>query len=492
MKNIKKLLTFVLSFGVLCLFACKNPVDSSLNESSFGSSFFETESFLSESSEEKQYVAELICVSDIIHAALGTTDYLDEFNEEILDIAGEKYGVLNLVSIDIDEFSIAQEGKIVLSVVVKGAENEEPAIITYEGDTTKYETLYRLAYEKEDYIAEILAEKGLTMDSEVEKDSEVHLDLAETFAGVKNDFNSGKTAFANLSAEDFKEPEPVKPIEYVTVQSIVDEVFKDIDVDADVKETAQAIFTTRVAAGIKMNNLLAVDYDKTAGDYVIYVESESSTGAKNINSFKAENAYPLNSIYLDMSKDFDGYIARTLGEKGLNLTDQVEDGSIEESELVSYFEGIRENYETQKTAIEKTTKTNITAKGLFTIADFDTTKMSELGITSMNAFAEALLNNENGDGYDQVAGWTMDDVVATYVSDFTTESINYTSKTDILVITKNGIYNYETWTQRIYGDTTDRYSMILSDNQNVDILNTTQVVTLSDNAIVFDENGQRI
>lgn len=494
-ENIKALYAVSLSIGltlgsVSLLASCD--INASEMSGTQSSSVVTPPASESAPSDGNEIVVETVLVSEVIDEKLGTRDYRDEFNSSILNVVGEKYGILNLVSIDFDEVTIAEEGKITLSVVTKSAENGEAILITYEGDTTKYETFYRLAYEKDELIAEMLTGRGLTLELEIAKNSTVQNVVEGIFAKVIADFDSGKKEFENISAEDFKEPEPPKEIVYVSVRSIVDEVFKDVDVDADIKETAQTIFTTKAASTVKMKKLLAFDYDKETGNCVIYNELQSSSGSKNINSLTIENIYSTCPDYLDMASNMEEYIAEKIADKGINLTDQIEEGSTDESELISYFEGIREEYKEQKSVLESTQSSKIIYKGLFSIADFDSTKMSELGITSMNAFAEALLNNENGDGYDQVTGWTIDDVIATYVSEFNSESIDYVSRTNILIVTSNGIYDYSISTQRYYGNTTDRYSMILTDDPNVYVTSAEQVASLSSGSVVFDENGQRI
>ena len=89
-------------------------------------------------------------------------------------------------------------------------------------------------------------------------------------------------------------------------------------------------------------------------------------------------------------------------------------------------------------------------------------------------------------------GWTMDDVVATYVTDFGGQGIDFSSSVNFLIITKTGIKNYKLFAQRGYADSTNRYSMILNNNPNTGVLSVTDKAQYTSNAIVYDNEGNQI
>lgn len=283
--------------------------------------------------------------------------------------------------------------------------------------------------------------------------------------------------------------------QYVTVREIVDEVFAGIDFDANIKGTIETLFKTKMLEKMELAKVLAFDYEiGTDGKFAYYFENFDTSINKSKVLIHTVNADTTKlQTYLEMSKDFEGYIASCLEENNLDFSSTVMGGAADEIELRSKLNNIKSQYLEQKSAIEATNKQNIMMNILFasptTLTD---AHMAELGITDYNAFANMLLTNQNTEGLDQVTGWTMEDVIATYISDFSAEGIDYSSGANILVVTNAGIYQYEMRTVRSYGDTTDRYSMLLNDSEKTRLKTIEQKAIYSENAVVYDENGERI
>jgi hypothetical protein len=187
-----------------------------------------------------------------------------------------------------------------------------------------------------------------------------------------------------------------------------------------------------------------------------------------------------------MSDDYKEWIEEKTGKV---MTSNVEKDSEELTQLQTQIINLKTTYEAEKETLEATSKDKIVGTTVFSPETLDATKKSELGITSMNAFAEALLNNKNGEGYDKVTGWTSDDVIATYVGGFSSENIYGVSGFDILIMLDTGIIKTRIETTRENNSNEDRYKMLLEDDNKVEVIEVNQVINYENNSMIFDSNG---
>ena len=243
-----------------------------------------------------------------------------------------------------------------------------------------------------------------------------------------------------------------------------------------------------------LRKMLAFEYNvvNEIGECVFYAEykSKNSIDKSYISTFTVSHQNIFNFIFLSI--DFESKVSEILNSLDNNINSSIVKDSIDETQIYAKLTQLKDAYLSEMAQLESTEKANIVTNTLFTTKIFLTDEMNDIGITSTNAFAEALLNNTRGDGYDKVTGWTMDDVVATYVGEFSDEAIDYSSGVNFLIITKNAILNYRIWTQRAVGDTRDRYSMILNNSADTGVTSVTTSAEFSENAVIFTQDGIRI
>ena len=243
------------------------------------------------------------------------------------------------------------------------------------------------------------------------------------------------------------------------------------------------------------NKVYAIDFEISQdGHFTFYAENEmNSTGKIFINSFAITGNTNQYKNFLNLTSDNrDSFISGILNDYSLNANSQIVKGSDVENNLRAELMNVANQYNDEKTVIENTDKNSIKAVTMFSPKKFTQQEMSELGINDLNSFAEALLNNTRGEDFDQVQGWTMDDVVATYVGEFSGEAIDYSSSVNILVITKKGIINHEVWVQRYHGATDNRFGMILSDNPNTGVRCLEEKVIFGENVVLFSNNDGNV
>ncbi|MBO5356260.1 MAG: hypothetical protein J6A95_00690 [Clostridia bacterium] len=426
-------------------------------------------------------------VSQIVDDVVGKKDFETVFNNALFEVASKKYESEDIKNIDVVSFTANKNGKLVLTITLERDGAEETEQLTYEGDTTKLEDFFDLGTNKSNAIDKILSNYDVSTSDKIVLDSQKHEEIEKQLEDKLNAFDEQTQLFKGISAEELIEKEDEKPIEYITAQEIVDEAFADIDFDADLMETVQTLFATRAPTN-KLNKIYAVDYDIAEdGYFTFYVESEFNKSifirgyTVNSNTNKLLNYLNLNS------KSKEKIINEILNQYSLNEHSEIEKGSDIEATIREVLNNIIVNYKNEKKLLESTEKANIKSSAIFNPKQFTQQEMEELGIENMNAFAEALLNNTRGEGFDQIEGWTMEDVVATYVGEFSGEAINYKSRVNILIITKQGMYDYELWTQRHYGSTENRYGMILSDNPNTGMKSIEEKAQFGDNVILYSD-----
>ena len=399
-------------------------------------------------------------VEDIVDEYFGDKDFAKEFNLALIDLVAKKVDISKVKDIDVVSFEAKESGKLVLNVTYEEGNEKASDTITYEGDTTNFENFYNLSTNSVVVINGVIAEKGLTADGEVVKDSSAHSGLKQAFADLIATYNTEKTAFAGISADDLIVFEEEKPIEYITIQSIIDQTFAGTDFDGDLVATAKAIAGER-APTFDVSKVFAIDYEiKEDGKIAIFTElTNKNNGRPYLYSFTIDGDMIKYGDYLSLASDFEGAIAGFLAEKGLVATSQIDKNSPLALEIATALAELKAEYEVQKSSLNATAKADIDVTNLFTPLVVTSEQYQAMGTTDLNDLAKALLQNSKGQNYDIVSGWTMQDVIATYVKEFGSEMIDNSSTMNMVVVTTNGIFKYELWTRRDVGDvTTDRWN----------------------------------
>lgn len=429
---------------------------------------------------------EKVAVATILNEYFASRDLASELNASLKAVASKKVEGNDVKSVEVVSFEKGTNGKIVLNVKYKDELSLEDDELTITADTTKIADFYNAAINLTTVQNAILAENNVSLTDEVEKDGTAHTAIKEDCASAISKINAGKTALEGISATNIEIKEET-PIEYVSVQSLVDEVFAGIDFDANLKETAAALVTKKSSSTNKMNKLLAFDFEiSKSGNLCFYVEQEViSTGAKEISSLSYTGNITQLADYINLTKDFNNSVGTALQTKSVTLSSQIDKNSTTKQEIVDVLNTLKNNYNSGKTIVEQYISiANIAENTFFVPTQTDLSLL--VGNKGTKAFAEALINH-----YD-VADFTMDDVVAVYVGDFSGEAIDYSSRSNILVLTKQGIKNYEMWARRSYGDMTNRYSMILNGNENSGVTSVVNAAEYSNNAVVYDAQENRI
>jgi len=433
-------------------------------------------------------------VADVVNEHFGDINFANEYNLALVDLVAKKVDIEKVKDIEVVSFETKTNGKIVLNVLYEDGEEKESDTLTYEGDTTKFENFYKLSTNSTSVINGVVAENGLTLDGKVVEDSQQHKDLEDDFAALLATYNKELADFAKISAEDIVVYEEPKPIEYVTVQSIVDEYFKGMDFDADTKEVMETIITTKTPI-IEVKNNVVLDFEiGQNGKINIIAEClNTRTTVTSLSCFAYTGDTTQYSNFFNLSGDFEGTIAKVLEEKGLTLSSNVDKLSTTVAELRAELGELKADYEAEKASFSSIDKSSILARTVIEPKYFTPEELASLGIQDTKAFAEAVLTNENWQSQGVNPGWTMEDVVAVYVNDFGAEDIDKSSKANMVVITKDGMFNHELCVRRYVGDaTTDRHGMVLSDNPNTWLGTTTKEIDFAENAVVFDENGEKV
>ncbi len=433
-------------------------------------------------------------VANIVNEYFADVDFANEFNLALIDLVAKKVDIEKVKDIDVVSFETKTNGKIVLNVLYEDGEEKESDTLTYEGDTTKFENFYKLSTNSTSVINGVVAENGLTLDGKVVEDSQQHKDLEDDFTALLSTYNKESADFAKISAEDIVVYEEPKPIEYITVQSIVDEYFKGKDFDADIKEVMETIITTKTPI-IEVKNNVALDFEiGQNGKINIIAECfNTRTTVTSLSCFAYTGDTTQYANFFNLSGDFEGTIAKVLEGKGLTLGSNVDKLSTTTAELRAELGELKADYEAEKSSFSSIDKSSVFARTVIEPKYFTSEELATLGIQDTKAFAEAILTNENWQSQGVNPGWTMDDVVAVYVNDFGAESIDKSSKANMIVITKDGMFNHELCVRRHVGDaTTDRHGMILQDDPKTWLGTTTKEINFVEDAVVFDENGERV
>ncbi len=441
--------------------------------------------------EKPEVVIKTVKVGDLLDENLKSQyEYTNKFNQALVKSVTTSFDKGAVTAIDINEFQIAEEGRIELEIgyVDSITKTEEKDIFEYKGDTRQYSTLPGLSQDKDAYVDSLLASLQLNDNSLIEVDG-------TTYKLILSDigqFDAQAEAFGNITFTDVKETTEEKPpvVEMVLVESIVNEIFSGVDFDADLMETAALTVKNSAIVKSEMTRLYAIDLIESSA--AIYAEMRLEDDAKTTFCLCALALNSGEKEYFDLAKNFDMSIKTKILELGLTLDSEVEKNSSEYLSIVSECQTLKTNYETKRDSVNDMTSSDVQGVGIATPKQFSPEELEALGITDTNAFAEALLSNTNGTGYEQVTGWTMDDVIKVFPIEFGGEDhITFNSWSRIYVFTKDGVYDYQIKTHRYYGATEDRYGMILNDSENVTIEATTKICDFSENVILYNENGER-
>ncbi len=439
-------------------------------------------------------VEEKIEVSSVINGYFGNRNFADEFNNSLVAVASKKVNAEDIKSVELISFEKGKTGSFVLNVKYKDGLELEDDELTYNGDTTAFDDFYNFSINKTAVINAILTDNEVALTDEIVKDSAKHTSINTDCADEIAKFDTQKALFEGISADSITVKEDPAPIvEYVTVQSLVDQVFAGIDFDANLKETINTLITTKSNL-YTTEKIHAFDFNVGANGNVTFVAEVGSTKSttKTVTKFSINSDTTKLANYLTLSKNFEGMITKMLEDENVTLQTQIVKDSTEQSDILNGLNGLKTKYTQEKDLLDATAKADIKTTVLLTPAQFDSAKMKELEITSMNDFAEALLNNTKGEGYDQVSGWTIDDVITTYVGELSAENIEYKGGFNILLLTKNGIKLVGIGTQRYYGATESGYEMFLSDNPNANLRTVENIVEYSNNSIIYEENENNI
>lgn len=431
--------------------------------------------------EQELPIVQKVQVQSIIDDACKNKNYAVYFENSLKNVANKTLNE-NVTNIELKNFLLDKQGKVEIEVEFDKDGQTTTTEIEYAGDTTGFDAFRGMAENKETYINSILTELNLKLSDEIEKDSQTQKSLESEIAK----FDTQKENFEKLSfTEVVKEPEV---IEYVTVQEIVDEAFAGVDFDADLKNTAQCACNTAKSPSV-VQKIFVIDIKEDKVNYYMdrYFTNLNSNGIYEVGLALSNE----NKEYFAIAKDFEGYILDKLADKGVTLTSQMDKKSQLCADVTAEIDGVKNTYLTQKAKADSCVKAEVSSNNLFTPKQFTNQEMEELGISSMDAFADALLNNEKGTGFDKVTGWTTNDVVATFVTEFNSEAIDYSSKMNVYIIAKNGIYDNTVWTQRYVGSTDNRYKMILDDKTDVNVELANKIIDFSNNTIVYDSNAER-
>ncbi len=361
----------------------------------------------------------------------------------------------------------------------------EEDFLTFTGDTTGMETFYNMSQSTSKTVNDIYAKYGVTATTQVEKDSDLYNSLVNDFALLRAEYDSGKAAFSTMSFDKNAEAE------YVTVSSIVNGVFAGIDVDADLKEISQHILEVRFTTIQTSEKIYSVEFDKE-NNRLWFVSAKVHDGYRSLVKSSISLDVANNSEFINLVEDKESAIKAVLLENETSIDSQVKKNSSFEQDIKNDLTTLKNKYSAQKTTLlNENDKTNVSCSYLYNIEDITRDEeFVELGI-ELNDLAKALATNTNGTGYDNVTGWTADDIVTTYSEGQSGWSNTTGSCTvRVCVLTTKGVKSYVLGLKSYIEP--NPYGLIIDDSEKVKSLTETNLYTYSDNAIIYNANGQRI
>lgn len=433
-------------------------------------------------------VVEKVLASSIYDSAFDGVDFTNNYVDAFTSAIEQKYSISSLDNLNLAEIKFDKNGKIVFTFdkYDDTTKRYEEDSLTFTGDTTGMKTFYNMSQSTAEVVNNIYTKNGVEGTSQVEKDSSLYDALVNDFASLRAEYDSGKTAFSTMSFDKNAETE------YVSVSSIVNEIFADIDVDVDLKNISQHILEVKYPTAQTTKKIYAVEFDKENNKLWFVsvkadVDSEQSLIKSSISLDVANN-----SEFINFIEDQEGTIKSILSENETSIDSQVKKNSSFEQDIKNDLTTLKNKYSAQKTALlSENDKSNVSCSYLYSIKDITKDEeFVELGI-ELNDLAKALVTNTKGTGYDNVIGWTADDIVTTY-SQGQTGWNNTTSRNSvkICVLTTKGVKTYSIALQS-YIDP-NPYELIIEDSEKVVSITESSIYTYSENAIIYNANGQRV
>lgn len=259
------------------------------------------------------------------------------------------------------------------------------------------------------------------------------------------------------------------------------------------KEISQHILEVRFPTIPTSEKIYAVEFDKENNKlWFVSVKADVDSDQSLIKSSISLDVAN-NSEFINFVEDKENTIKSVLSENETSLDSQVKKSSSFEQDIKNDLTTLKNKYSAQKTTLlNENDKTNVSCSYLYDRIE-DMTRdeeFVELGI-ELNDLAKALATNTNGTGYDNVTGWTVDDIVTTY-----SEGQGGWSNTTggntvrVCVLTTKGVKSYVIGL-RSYIEP-NPYGLIIDDSEKVTSITETNLYTYSDNAIIYNANGQRI
>ena len=437
-----------------------------------------------------------VTVESVIEDELGSFSFNDEYVMTINGVAIESiddFKKFNEVTIE-----AGQNGsKLTIIAETNAGEEVSYTAENIQGDVADWQE--RGLKTDEENVDMISSELRYEEDATIVDDSTAELEIREYVREVVDEFNATGDYVESATYTIIEDPtidptptpgpgvdpEPEPPVEivYVTAGDVVSDVLGDIDVEADIQEVAQAVVGTR-APTYTIDKVLSVDVSD--GNFIIYTTGGVSGDLSTIRSFSVP--YDVNSSFFECLVDMDSEINTLLSSKEINMSSQIEENSSVHNELVAALESFESNYESSKNSISSTAKVDISTTQVFNFDVLSQDTMTELGITDMNDFSKALLNNTRGDGYEKVTSFTEDDIIATYVNTAGAPNINGYTTFDVVTITKGGMY--KTSLVLAVQNSSEAYPKLLNNSADAGVSTHTTIIDY-ENAIVY-KNGNRV
>lgn len=441
-------------------------------------------------------VVEKVLASSIYDSAFDGVDFTNNYVDAFTSAIEQKYSISSLDNLNLAEIEFDRNGKVVFTFEKYDdtTKRYEEDSLTFIGDTTGMETFYNMSQSTAEVVNNVLTKNGVAENTQVEKDSDLYDALVNDFALLRAEYDSGKTAFSTMSFDKNAEAE------YVSVSSIVDEIFADIDVDADLKNIAQHILDVRYTTGPILKKVYAVDFDKE-NNKLCFVHYRGLDNSKTLGKSSISLDMKSNAEFVNLVEDKESAIKSVLSENETSLDSQVKKNSSFEQDIRNDLTTLKNKYLEQKTnLLNENDKSNVSCSYLYErIKDLTSDRkyegdeeFIELGI-ELNDLAKALVTNTKGTGYDNVTGWTADDIIATYSQGQPPEGWDNTTgynEVTLCVLTTKGVKSYVVGL-RSYIEP-NPYGLVINDSEKVESVTETNIYTYSDNTIVYDANGERI
>lgn len=435
-------------------------------------------------------VVEKVLASSIYDSAFDDVDFTNNYVDAFTSAIEQKYSISSLDNLNLAEIEFDRNGKVVFTFEKYDdtTKRYEEDSLTYTGDTTGMETFYNMSQNTAEVVNDVWTKNGVEGTSQVEKDGDLYNTLVNDFASLRAEYDSGKTAFSTMSFDKNAEAE------YVSVSSIVNEIFADIDVDADLKEISEHILEVKYPTAQTTKKIYAVEFDKENNKlWFVSVKAINSSGNQTLVKSSISLDVANNSEFINFVEDKESAIKSVLSENETSIDSQVKKNSSFEQDVRNDLTTLKNKYLSQKTALlSENDKSNVSCSSLYDIKDIMVRdeEFAELGI-ELNDLAKALATNTKGTGYDNVTGWTADDIVTTYSQGQAgwNNTTGYNS-VKICVLTTNGVKTYSISLQSYINP--NPYELIVEDSEKVVSITESSLYTYSNNTIIYNENGQRI